>query len=464
MRPLLAAVAAALLLAGCSDEVILEGARLDVRDPLPERVPATAEGAAQIARLNAAAPPPVDPRFRDTRPDPVAAARATPIALPAQVTHNSWGHRAGSPEHRIQHPALGAQLTPLWQARLGDGNSRRAQITADPVAGGGRLFAMDAHALVSAVSPAGAILWTTDLTPPGERTRDASGGGLAYENGRLYVTTGFGRLHVLDAATGREIWEQEFDAPVAGTPTVRGDFVYVSSRNSRAVAVRKDNGRLHWEQPGAPGGPVAAGGAGPAVTDTIALFPFGSGEIVAVLRNGGQRLWSTPIAGKRRGRAYASVSDVTGDPVVVGDTVYAGSLGGVVAALDLRSGEAKWTAREGAMSPVWPTGDSVFLVSDQGQLVRLSAADGSLIWRVDMPFFTQERARRRLAVIPHYGPVLAGGRLYVGSGDGALRAFDPASGALTATYELPGGAASNPIVVDRTLYIVSGRGQLHAFR
>lgn len=459
-----ACIAALLALSACEKEPLLEGQRLDVRAPLPEPVVPGPESAAEIARVNAAAPAPADPELRDTQPEPVLASRAVPIGLPAQANHAEWGHRGGSVRHTIQHPALAPSLTPLWSVRLGEANSRRARITADPVAGGGRLFAMDARSTVSAISPAGGVLWQVDLTPPGERQKEASGGGLAYAGGRLYVTTGFGRLHVLDPATGREIWEQQFDAPVGGSPTVLGDLVYVASRDSRAFAIRTDNGRLEWELPGAPTGSVAAGGAAPAVTDRIAVFPFGSAELVTTLRQGGVRLWSSSVAGQRRGRAYTGVTDITADPVIVGDTIYAGSPSGRTVAFDATSGERTWTATEGAMSPVVPVGGAIFLVSDQGQLVRLNASDGSVVWRVSLPLFTKEKARKRLAVIPHYGPVLAGGRLYVGSGDERLRAFDPASGALVAEYPLPGGAASNPIVVNRVLYIVSARGVLHAYR
>jgi len=52
----------------------------------------------------------------------------------------------------------------------------------------------------------------------------------------------------------------------------------------------------------------------------------------------------------------------------------------------------------------------------------------------------------------------------VASSDGALRQFDPANGALLAQSELPGGAASNPVVANGTLYVVTKRGQLLAFR
>ena len=55
------------------------------------------------------------------------------------------------------------------------------------------------------------------------------------------------------------------------------------------------------------------------------------------------------------------------------------------------------------------------------------------VWGVKLPFFTKERPKRQATVFAHYGPVLAGGRLYVASNDGLIRAFDPTNGALLHT-------------------------------
>jgi outer membrane protein assembly factor BamB len=81
--------------------------------------------------------------------------------------------------------------------------------------------------------------------------------------------------------------------------------------------------------------------------------------------------------------------------------------------------------------PVTVAGGSVFLVSDQNDLVRLDAATGATLWEVDLPLFVDPRPRRREGIFAHYGPLLAGGRLIVASSDAQLRFFDPASGALT---------------------------------
>ena len=433
-------------LAGCADEPILPGTRFDVRAPLEATLPGE-DGAVDLAAA-------VD----------VQENRAAPISLPAPVAHPDWTHRYGTPRHRIRHPALGAAPRRVWSAPIGAGDGRRAAITADPVVAGGRVFTLDGQARAMAHATDGAALWSRELVPPADAPGDATGGGLALGAGRLFVTTGFGALHALDPATGELLWTQDFDAPVDGAPTVAGDLVYVAARDDRAFAVRVDTGRLAWQLPGAPSPSSTIGGAGPAVTDRLAIFPFGSAELVATLRQGGVRVWSATIAGRRLGRAYAGFSDITGDPVVDGEVVYAGSPAGRIAALDLRSGERLWTATEGAMSPVWPVGGAVFAVSDRGQLVRLDAGDGSLVWAIDLPHFVADRYRRRQAIVAHHGPVLAGGRLIVASSDGAVRSFDPRDGALVSTLSVPGGATTNPVVADGTLYLVSRDGRLHAFR
>ncbi len=155
---------------------------------------------------------------------------------------------------------------------------------------------------------------------------------------------------------------------------------------------------------------------------------------------------------------------MTGSPVVVGNTIYAGNHSGRIAALDAGDGTMIWSARQGTMGPVWPAGDSIFAVSDNNQLLRLSASTGETIWAHDLPDFVKAKPRKRAAIFAHYGPVLAGGRLVVASNDGFLRFFSPQDGRLLSSVEIPDGATTGPVVANGTLYVVSTAGDLYAFR
>ncbi len=422
-------------------EEILQGTRLDLRTGLSEDP------------LDATADPSVD---------------AEPIRLafnpPQPQANANWTHRAGTPDHRIVHPTFSAAPRQIWTADIGRGNGRKHRIVGDPVVSDGRIFAVDSRSLVTATSTSGARIWSRNLTPASDREDDASGGGVAVEGQTVFVTTGFGRVHALDVTTGEERWVQRLDAVGGIAPTVRSGIVYVAGRDSRGWALDADTGRVRWQIDGLSNISGVAGGAAPAVDDRIAVFPLASGELVAVFRQGGLRLWSASILGSRPGRSFAQIRDVTGDPVITNGRVYAANPAGRTVALDAASGERIWTAEDGAQGPLWVSGNSVFMVSDTNELLRLNSETGERIWGVELPFFIKERVRRRKAIFAHYGPVLAGGRLIVASNDNRLRFFDPETGAALGTLPLQGGAASNPVVAGGTLYVLNGSGQIVAFR
>ncbi|SLN22641.1 Outer membrane protein assembly factor BamB precursor [Pseudoruegeria aquimaris] len=434
-RHLICAFGAAALLAACSEpEVILPGERLDLRAEDP------ALAAAQEGN------------------------RAAPISLPAVSQTASWTHRAGNATHRMPHLALRSQLAPVFAADIGKGNSRRNRITADPVVSNNRIFTMDSESRVTATGTGGAQLWSTQLSTGRDRASEVSGGGLAVSSNILVASTSFGRLVALDAATGGRIWEQRLDTQLSGPPTIHDNIVYASTRDSRGWAIDLAKGKILWEIQGAPGGAGVAGGASPAVNGELAVFPLGGSEILATFPKGGVRLWSSSVSGQRAGQVYALTQDITGDPVIDGGRIYVGNQSGRLVALNTATGERIWTAREGSYGPVWPVAGSVFLVSDQAELVRLDANTGERIWGVKLPYFKKEIASKRQGVYAHYGPILAGGRLIVASSDGFIRSFSPESGQLLSSVEIPGGATAHPAVAGGTLYVVSSKGKLLAFR
>jgi outer membrane protein assembly factor BamB len=348
--------------------------------------------------------------------------------------------------------------------QIGQGDTRRQRLTAQPVVAGGRIFTLDSQSRVSAVSTSGTVLWSVDASPARDQADEASGGGLAHGDGRLFVTLGFGDLVAFDPATGGEIWRQDLGSVATSAPTVEGGRVFVSGRDGIGWAVDAATGRVLWTVRSTPDQLGVMGGAAPAVSGELVVFPFISGEVIAAETASGAVRWTGYLLGERAGSSYARVSDITGDPVISGGRVFVGNHSGETAALELGSGQTVWTAPKGALGPVAVAGGSVFLISDQNDLVRLEAGNGAVVWSVPLPFFVNPRPARRETIYAHYGPLLAGGRLIVPSSDGVIRIFNPADGALIGTIDLPSGAAAEPLVAGGTLYVLANDGTLNAFR
>lgn len=442
----MAALAAlALGLAACEKDVILTGTRFPVREPLTDSVPA------------------------DGQPDPAAwpdqpENQSQPISPPGMVSNPDWTQRGGNALHASPHGRLSAVPQLVWAANIGSGNSKRNRIAAAPVVAGGRVFTLDAFSTLTATATNGATLWHQDLTASFDSGGGQSGGGLATGSALVFATTGFGEVVALNASSGAVAWRQRLDSPAAGAPAVAGDTVFVTSADGTGWGIAASTGRVLWHLGGASANFSMAGGAAPAVDGGRVIFPFSSGLLMAAAGDTGGSLWTAAVSGKRLGRAFANIGDITGDPVVSGGTIYVGTEGGRTAAYAEDTGARLWTANEGALNPPLVTGGSVFVVNDEARLVRLDAGTGEVIWAVQMPYFTSTKAKKQSEIFAHFGPVLAGGHVVVASSDGQLRLFNATDGSLVGTVAIPGGAASAPALAEGMLFVVTGNGQLLAFR
>ncbi|MEO9574196.1 MAG: PQQ-binding-like beta-propeller repeat protein [Tateyamaria sp.] len=429
------------VLAACDErEFILPGPREDVRSVLTQAdTPGTDEA--------------------ETVAD---AARG--IQLPAQVSNSDAAQSFGTQAFRTDHPSLGKPLRQIFAVDIGEGDSRKHRIIADPVVSGGRIFTLDAQTTVTAVSTSGAVLWQRDVLPDGAEEGDATGGGLAVDGNVVYVSTGFGALTALEASTGNIIWVQDLEATGSGRPTVFGDLIYIMAGDDTGWALNKSDGRLAWQITGSDSPTNVLGAPAPVVVAGLTVFSFGSGEMQAVFSKGGLRRWDASVLGERKGRALSKYDDVTGRPIAVGNVIYAGNQSGRTVAVNARSGARIWTASEGAVDTVLPVGGSVFLVSDRNELLRLDASNGARVWGASLPGFVNVKQGRQAEVYAQHGPILAGGRLIVASSDGLMRSFDPVSGTLIEATEVPNGASTAPVVAGQTLYLVDRKGQLVAYR
>jgi outer membrane protein assembly factor BamB len=195
----------------------------------------------------------------------------------------------------------------------------------------------------------------------------------------------------------------------------------------------------------------------------VVVAPFSSGELVALKAENGRVLWTDSLASRRRTDELASISQIRALPVIDRGRVFAISYGGILAAIDLRTGRRNWDKEVGGLQTPWVAGRYVFLLTDEAELVCLSWGNGSVVWVTELDSHVDKEDLDSPPIL-WTGPVLVGDRLIVAGSNGEAMAVSPYDGRVLGELEMPDAVTVPPVVANGTLYILSDDAELVAFR
>ena len=175
--------------------------------------------------------------------------------------------------------------------------------------------------------------------------------------------------------------------------------------------------------------------------------------------------WSFKTAGK-----------VIASPAVQGDTLFVGSTGGMMYALDRGNGTEKWKFNAKARIASSPAiaGGLVYFGAFDGNFYALDETAGDLKWKF------KTAGEHRFSAAHLHGsqpatetmpdpfdcylssPVVANGVVYFGSGDGNVYALDAAGGALKWKFKTGDVVHASPAVADGVMFIGSWDSYFYA--
>ena len=392
-------------------------------------------------------------------PDPSLASQE--VVLPRPVKNPEWPMSGGYANHAMHHLWIPDSLQRAWSTRIGTATDSEQPRLPPPVVYGGRIFAMDAEHRVSAYDVAdGKRVWRTSLVPEDEE--DLIVGGIAAESGRVFATAGFAEVISLDAGTGAEVWRTNVDAPIHAPPTVRDGRVFAVTLNNTLYALDAGTGEEQWTYKGIAEVAAIIGGGAPAVDGTTVVAPFSSGDLVALTTESGRVLWEDSLASRRRTDELARISQIHASPVIDRGRVYAVSNGGVMVCVDLRIGRRVWDASVGGLNRPWVAGDYVYVLTDDNEVATLNRNTGRVHWISRLPVWKDPEDHE--GRILWSGPVLVGDRLVLTGSDGNVLAVSPYTGRLLGEIDISEDVSVPPVVADGTLYFLTDRGSLVAYR
>ncbi len=384
-----------------------------------------------------------------------------PVSVPPAVATPNWPQVGGTPAHDGGHVAV-AGFDPVWRSDVGASGGYRDKILTTPVVAGGRIYTMDADANVDAFDvQTGSRIWRTETQGDEDRSTNV-GGGVAVDGGVVFVTTGRADVLALDATTGVVRWRKSLGSPARSAPTVSGSRLFATTIDSKLVALSVKTGEREWQYQGNSVATTLLGQGAPAVSDGIVLAGFGSGELVAVREESGALVWSDSLASSRGRNSLVDLSAVRGLPVVDRGRVYAVGAGGLLLALDLRTGRRLWEREIGGTQTPWIAGDWLFVQTTDQALAAIRASDGRLRWARDLPRYENEKKQQD--VIFWTGPVLAGGKLILAGSNEQAVSISPATGKVIGLVDLRGPATVPPVAAAGTLFILTEDATLQAFR
>ncbi|MFN3232630.1 MAG: PQQ-binding-like beta-propeller repeat protein [Alphaproteobacteria bacterium] len=436
LKTAIALPALAVLLAACGgdedEEIVLEGQRI-----------AVVQLEDQIL---------VDPEMRDVA-----------VRLPQPHTNSSWPQAGGYAHHAMHHLALGATPRVVWRSDIA-GSTKNRKLLSTPVVASGLVFVKGAAWEVFALDESsGRRVWQVDLRRGDEKRDSHSGGGVAYHNGRLYVTSGSGLAAALDARTGNEIWRAEFDAGLRGAPTVDDGQVYITTMDNQLIALRAADGETEWSHVAIAEAAGLMGSSSPAVVGGTVVAAFSSGELFALEAANGRIAWADSLTRTGRPTPLSTLNDVDGHPVVDRGQVFAIGHSGRMAAIDLRTGTRVWENNIGGSQTLWVAGDYLYVLTIDNEVICVSRSNGRIRWISELERWKNNK--RTKGVVVWSGPVLAGDRLLLVSNIGLITALSPYTGEFLGAVELPDEKNYlPPVIANGTLYLLSDQGELVAMR
>ena len=267
---------------------------------------------------------------------------------------------------------------------------------------------------------------------------------------RVYIANITGRVSVVNAETGKEIWKHDLGEVIASDPGIGADLIFVGTRKAEIVALDKKDGAERWRSK-----MTSEILAKPVVKDDLLIIQTIDGKVVALSTNTGKRLWQYEHDIPKLTLRGTSI------PLIVDTKGIVGFADGKLVALNVKSGEKLWETaiatprgrtdleRLADIDGLFQSSNgTVYVCNYQGRVAAISAEDGSNQWARTMSSYV--------------GLAVGAGQVYVSDTLGQLWALDGRTGAtLWRQDNLTGREITAPAVIGESVAVADYAGYVH---
>ncbi|MDR2681713.1 MAG: PQQ-binding-like beta-propeller repeat protein [Holosporaceae bacterium] len=347
----------------------------------------------------------------------------------------------------------------IWSASLDFKNGKTLKIISAPVIAEEKIFCIDAAGIVYALGQQnGQRIWRTSVLIKGKDGQ--IGGAIAYENGKLIVTSSFSECFSLDAKNGKILWRIKLPAVCKGEGiTVHNGKAFVMCANSSLQAIDINTGKILWSHSGTIVDSLYLGSAGVAIDDGLVFLTYPSGEIFALLEETGSVIWDSMFSKFSLTNSAHSFVHPRTCPVIKDDLVYFVASNEQTLAFNKKTGERVWISNFGGLQTPTVNGNSIFIFNSKSELVCLNKNNGKLRW-------ISKLERDVNDTVDWYGQIMIGKHILMLSPTGKVSFVSPYTGKIEKSITLSRGdnISVNPVVANSIMYVLTDSGELVAYK
>jgi len=334
-----------------------------------------------------------------------------------------------------------------WSADVGKGlDESGRQIR--PAYSSGLIFAADYKGLLIALNAeSGRKQWEIKTELPFT-------GGPGVSDNLLLMGTENGEVFAFEASSGTQLWSATVTSEVLAAPAEADGIVVVRCIDGRVFGLDADTGQRIWVYDHSVPLLTLRGNAPLLVRAGVVFVGYDGGQVVALTLEEGILMWEQTLVTTEGRTELERLSDIDGQLVFIASDLLVASYKNRLASLAADSGRLLWFKDISSATGVSVDRVNLTLSDKDGNVWLLDRRNGAESWKQD------QLARRGLT-----RPVFYGNFIVVGDWEGYLHWINIDDGQFAAREKIGGdGFSGPPMVVGNTLYVMTNKGSLVAYR
>jgi outer membrane protein assembly factor BamB len=360
----------------------------------------------------------------------------------------SWGDDddPDAPAELIEfEPTL--KVGKVWSTGVGSGLDKAGR-QLWPAYSSGTLYAADYKGLLMAVDANnGNRRWEI-------KTKLPFTGGPGVSGELLLMGTQDGEVYAFDASSGTQLWSATVTSEVLAAPMESDGIVVVRCIDGRVFGLDADTGRRVWIYDHSVPLLSLRGNAPPLLRAGVVFVGYDGGQVVALRQDDGTLMWEQTLVTTEGRTELERLSDIDGQLVFIASDLLVSSYKNRLASLAADSGRLLWFKDISSASGVAVDRVNLAVSDRDGHVWLVDRRNGAEFWKNNQLF---HRGLTR--------PAIFGSFVVVGDQEGYLHWINISDGIFAARAKVGGkGFSGPPLVVGNTLYVMTKKGELVAFR